>query len=252
MKNLKTRSPFTSMAATLAALTITTLTALAVDGTWIGTTGGNWSDTTKWVGSTVAGGEGAIANLTTNFTGLPIITLDGNQTVGTVNYNDTGGNPDVVNLTLSHATSVLTLDTFAGLPDISITGTNVLILDVVVAGSEGLLIGKTSNNNDSRTYLNKPATFAGDVTIQRGRLVPQRGQQHPACRQGDFVYRRQPVDFLLERNHAGGRGFNEPRRDRPPNLQRQRLCKPVDHQCPGGKQQQLRRVARGLDGCDRG
>jgi len=175
MKTPEIRSPITSIAGTLAALATIALNALAVDGTWTGTTGGNWSDTTKWTGGFVADGEGAIANLAANFTGLPIITLDSSRTLGTLNYNDSGGNPDVANLTLVHATSVLTLDTFAGSPDISITGTNVLILDVVVAGSEGLLIGKASNNNESRTYLNKPATFTGDVTIQRGRLYLNAG-----------------------------------------------------------------------------
>src|SRR5512144_2756199 len=121
MKNLKTRFPFTSTAATLAALTIAALTALGVDGTWTSLTSGNWSDTGKWASGVVADGEGAIANLTANFTNPITITLDGNRTVGTLNYNDSGGNPDVVNLTLSHATSVLTLDALAGMPDVSIT-----------------------------------------------------------------------------------------------------------------------------------
>jgi fibronectin-binding autotransporter adhesin len=175
MKDLKIRSPFKSMAATFAAFTFLTFTARAVDGTWTSLTSGNWSDTTRWTGGNVASGEGAIANLTANFTSPITIALDGNRTVGTLNYNDSGNNPDVANLIVSHATSVLTLDALAGSPDISITGTNVLILDVVLAGSEGLIVGKTGNNDNSRIYLNKKATFTGNVTMQRGRLYLNAG-----------------------------------------------------------------------------
>jgi fibronectin-binding autotransporter adhesin len=175
MQHVEIRSSYKSMAATFAAFTFSTLTALAVDGTWTSLTSGNWSDTTRWSGGNVANGEGAIANLTANFTTPITITLDGNRTLGTLNYNDSGGNPDVANLTVSHATSILTLDAFAGSPDISITGTNVLILDVVLAGSEGLLVGKTGNNDNSRIYINKKATFTGNVTMQRGRLYLNAG-----------------------------------------------------------------------------
>lgn len=63
--------------------------ALAADGRWTGSTGGNWSDTTKWSSAVVADGSGSTANFNTlNLTADTTVRLDGDRTLGNLLFGD--------------------------------------------------------------------------------------------------------------------------------------------------------------------
>ena len=66
----------------------------AASGSWNSDTSGNWSDTTKWLGGTIADGAGSTGNFTFNITtaGPRTITIDGavaSRTLGILNIGDT-------------------------------------------------------------------------------------------------------------------------------------------------------------------
>lgn len=64
--------------------------ALAADGTWTGTTGGDWSDTSKWSAAIVADGSGSTANFNTlNPTADVTVHLDGDRTLANLVFGDT-------------------------------------------------------------------------------------------------------------------------------------------------------------------
>ncbi len=63
--------------------------AQQVVGTWLSTSGGSWSVGTNWVSGTVPGSHaGDTANLAANITATTTVTLDQNETVGTLNIGD--------------------------------------------------------------------------------------------------------------------------------------------------------------------
>ena len=66
--------------------------SFAASGTWNNGTG-NWSDTTKWSGGTVADGAGFTGNITNNINSAAIITINTtSRTLGILNIGDTNDN----------------------------------------------------------------------------------------------------------------------------------------------------------------
>lgn len=71
------------------ALSPVTSPAQGANGTWNSTANGNWSDTTKWSGGTVATGATFLATFQANITAFRTITLDASMnpmTIGNVNF----------------------------------------------------------------------------------------------------------------------------------------------------------------------
>ena len=67
-------------------------TEFSADGTWANsaTSAGNWSDTTKWTGGTIADGVGSTANFNVDYgTNNKVVTINTtSRTVGTLNIGD--------------------------------------------------------------------------------------------------------------------------------------------------------------------
>ncbi len=86
-------------------------TALATDGTWTATAGGNYSSTSNWQSGTVAGGANATADFNTlNISGEVVVTLDTNPTLGHLVFGDTDTGTAGVWSVLSGSGDTLTLD----------------------------------------------------------------------------------------------------------------------------------------------
>src|SRR4051794_29431766 len=84
------RSPVPALLAFAAAAALAPSLARAADGTWIGTTSAPWSDTTQWLGGTVADGSGSAANFATiDPTADLTVTLDAAHTLTNLTFADT-------------------------------------------------------------------------------------------------------------------------------------------------------------------
>ena len=72
----------------LAGLLLSAGAAKSQTGSWTGTTTGNWSDTTKWLGGTVADGTGSTAYFTNDLTADVTVHLDSARTNGNLVFGD--------------------------------------------------------------------------------------------------------------------------------------------------------------------
>lgn len=109
-----------------------TETALGADGTWIGG-GGNWSDSTKWSGGTVAGGIGAVATIDLGTGGNTALTNNQATTIGTLQLANSGGQ----DFRLLGNGSTLTFDVASGTP---LFGVNSYFGKTYFLGAGGLTI----------------------------------------------------------------------------------------------------------------
>lgn len=112
----KLRKSWGLLALIAAGMTCST-SSYAADGTWIriGSTGtdwsGNWSETNRWEGGTIADGAG----FTANFAGVNIssagmtVTLDSHRTIGNLYIGDSGGTAGGATITTGNS-SLLTFD----------------------------------------------------------------------------------------------------------------------------------------------
>jgi hypothetical protein len=102
------------------------LTLKAANGTWTNDASGNWSDTTQWLGGTVAAAAGFTADFSTiNITANRTVTLDAAHTLTTLKFGDII--PDF-NWTLSGANTL----TLAGTtPTINVLNQNATISSVI-------------------------------------------------------------------------------------------------------------------------
>lgn len=135
------------------------------DGEWLSATGaGGWSDSTKWVGGTIAYGE----DQTANFTDLPgrTITLTEDIVIGNIEISGTTGAQWVI----SGSDYLLTLATSgAGAPVINLdanTSANILTIGAILDGTDGFK--KTGRGRLSLT--NAGNTFTGGVEIEETEL----------------------------------------------------------------------------------
>ncbi len=121
----------------------------AVDGTWNANSAGNWSDTTKWSGGTVADGTDGIATFANVINGDRIITLDSVRTIGSLSALDTTNN-----FTISGA-NALTLD----------VGTGVSLLNNATSGRT-LFVNTPVIVNDGLEKTGPGAVnFGGPITL---------------------------------------------------------------------------------------
>jgi fibronectin-binding autotransporter adhesin len=167
----------------IAGLAATGMTATAA--TWTGslgagsyvwnTSGASWDSNPAY-----PTGAGAAAVFNSNFSGT--ITMTGDNTLGSINYTDTGSS----NNSLQLASGTLTFDTTAGTPTISYlngTGNGLLWIgqaaSFAIAGSDGLTIdaGNTAQGvrlgNASGGVGINWSGFTGALTLSRGAFQPQ-------------------------------------------------------------------------------
>ncbi len=136
----------------------------AQNGTWLGVSG-NWSTASTWSGGTIANG----ADFTANFTGVNIgaaqtITLTAPQSIGNIVFtDDTTSSHD---LTITGA-NILTLDVASGIPAINVTQAGrILFISSVISGDDGLAI-----TGPGVVSLSGTNTYSGVTNISAGRLA---------------------------------------------------------------------------------
>lgn len=132
-------------------------------GTWTNAAGGSWNVGANWGGALIAGGSGATASfIIPNLTNDAVVTLDGNQTVGTIQFRD----PTPSNSWfLSTGTGgQLNLDVSSGVPAINIINQSVTI-SVVLAGNKGI-----AKNGTGSLILSGNNTYTGGTLLNEGLL----------------------------------------------------------------------------------
>jgi autotransporter-associated beta strand protein len=157
---MKLSIPKTGLFRLLALLAIAAATSAAygASGTWTFDGNGNWSDTTKWSGGTVADGAGSAADFSTiDITGDRTVTLDAAHTISTLNFGDAGTPPDH-NWILSGPNTL----TMGAVPLINVTD-ETATLGVPLAGTAGL----TKVGAGILTFLGTN-TYTGTTLLSNG------------------------------------------------------------------------------------
>lgn len=142
----------------LASLTL----AQAQSGTWISTTIGSWSDTTRWNNSIVASGAGNTADFSQlDITAANTVTLDGNRTVGRLLVADLNPNFDWT-FNDGGAGNVLTLDNGGSTPFINVSNRSAFV-NFPLAGTGGFQFGGSGTLRLSATN-----TITGTIIVGNG------------------------------------------------------------------------------------
>jgi autotransporter-associated beta strand protein len=146
------------MMLTTVALSALTQSAPGASGTWTADSDGNWSDTTKWLGGTVADSSGNTADFSTvDITGDRTVTLDAAHTLSTLIFGDAGVTPD--HSWILSGPNPLTLGTT---PIINVSNQTATIA-VPIAGTAGL----TKTGNGTLTFIGTN-TYTGTTLISNG------------------------------------------------------------------------------------
>lgn len=136
--------------------------AIAADGSWNVTGGGNWGTNTNWTGDIIADGTDFTATFGNVITGNSIINLEADRTIGNIVASDTGQN-----YTISGA-NILTLDVTSGVPVIDVTTTNrTLAITSVIAGNDGL----QKNGAGILDLRGATNTYSGNTILNGGQLT---------------------------------------------------------------------------------
>ena len=144
-----------------APLNATTYAVTFNNGTWNASSGGDWSDATKWQGNLVANGTGFTANINMTGIGDRIIAVDTARTIGSIARIWA-----VNNILTIGGTSVLTLQVPTGTPTITNNDTAAarrMIVTAPLAGTQGLAIaggGMVQISNNTTNYSG-PTTVSG-------------------------------------------------------------------------------------------
>ncbi len=137
---------------------------LAQSSVWISTVSGNWSDTTKWSGGTVADGVGSIADFSTlDITAATTVTLDTSHTNGTLLFADIIPNN---NWTLAASGgSILTLNNGLNAPIINVSN-QTATFTVPLAGTNGL-----TKIGGGQLTLSATNSFSGGLVVNSGTIL---------------------------------------------------------------------------------
>lgn len=178
----------------LALLILGIIPLSAVDGTWKSNgTSGNWSDSTKWVGdpSPVPGGVGSTVTIEgTAVTAQLTVTLDGDRTVGTLNFGgpssrditgantltfDNGSSPAELRIISGSSGSVRLID----VANIALASSLEINYDIsrqlsfqnsTISGSGGI----TKNGVGTFNFaFNSIGTYLGGFTLNAGTVVAE-------------------------------------------------------------------------------
>lgn len=134
--------------------------AIATDGTWSATAGGNWSDPLNWNSGAIADGSAATASFTSDIAAATTVTLDSSRSIGSLVFSDAGaaGNAWMI--------SSNTLTLAGGATPVITAGTDATIASIV-GGTQGLSKGGTGQLTLSglNTYTGTTAVNAGKLTV---------------------------------------------------------------------------------------
>ena len=166
MSNGFMRSKRLALALAGGGLLLPAANARAADGTWTSNAAGNWSDTARWLGGTVADGADALADFSTiEITGNRTVTIDGaspfTRTIGRLRFEDI--TPTHVYTIAAPAGNTLLLDTTTAVqPNIeTVTGNH--FITAVVTGDQGF-----SKSGEGQIRLNQANTFTGPINVSAG------------------------------------------------------------------------------------
>jgi fibronectin-binding autotransporter adhesin len=165
MTNFKTTSRIAAISLALAAglLAMTPEAVFAqTDGIWSATTGGSWGDPSKWT-STIASGVSGSANFTSSITGIQVVTLDGDRTIGAIRLGS-GGGVNIFSLQMG-TSGTLTLETSSGSPILDVQSGRSGIIGASLAGSQGFV-----KSGSGTLYLGGNSIYTGVTTANLGTL----------------------------------------------------------------------------------
>jgi len=152
-----------SLAFVAGLLAMTPGAALAqTNGTWSATTGGAWGTSSNWA-STIASGVSGSANFTSGITGIQVVTLDGDRTIGAIRLGS-GGGANVFSLQMG-TSGTLTLATSSGSPILDVQSGRSGIIGASLAGSQGFV-----KSGSGTLYLGGTSTYSGTTTANLGTL----------------------------------------------------------------------------------
>ncbi|MBN8461065.1 MAG: autotransporter-associated beta strand repeat-containing protein [Verrucomicrobia bacterium] len=147
---------YSSASLFLAVSTLLSPLAMAADGTWSATAGGNWSDPLNWSGNAIADGSGSTASFTSDISATAAVTLDSSRSIGNLIFSDNGAAGSAWTI----STNTLTL---ASGSTPTVTTTTGATISSVLAGSQGL-----AKSGDGTLTLGGSNTYTGTTTINSG------------------------------------------------------------------------------------
>ena len=165
MSSIKTTSRIAaiSLAFVVGLLAMTPGAALAqTNGVWSATTGGAWGTSSNWA-STIASGVSGSANFTSAITGIQIVTLDGDRTIGAIRLGS-GGGANIFSLQMG-TSGTLTLATNSGSPTLDVQTSRSGIIGASLAGSQGF-----AKVGAGTLYLGGTSIYSGQTSISAGTL----------------------------------------------------------------------------------
>jgi fibronectin-binding autotransporter adhesin len=165
MTSIKTTSRIAAISLALAAglLAMAPEAVFAqTNGIWSATTGGSWGDPSKWT-STIASGVSGSANFTSSITGIQVVTLDGDRTIGAIRLGS-GGAANIFSLQMG-TSGTLTLETSSGSPILDVQSGRSGIIGASLAGSQGFV-----KSGSGTLYLGGTSNYSGTTTANLGTL----------------------------------------------------------------------------------
>jgi autotransporter-associated beta strand protein len=166
MSSIKSLTRFAAIGLALAAglLAMGQKPALAqTTGTWTATTGGAWGTASNWGSSQIATGVSGSANFTSAITGIQVVTLDGDRTIGAIRLGS-GGSSNIFSLQMG-TSGTLTLQTSSGSPTIDVQSSRSGIIGASLAGSQGL-----TKAGAGTLYVSGANIYSGTTTASLGTL----------------------------------------------------------------------------------
>ena len=152
----------TALVAGLLAMTPGTAAA-QTNGTWSATTGGSWPTDSNWTGSQIATGVSGSAQFSSSISGIQIVTLDGDRTIGFMRFTS-AGSANIHSLQMG-TSGTLTLQTSSGSPSIDVQNSRSGIIGVTLAGSQGF-----TKVGAGTLYLGGTSIYSGQTSISVGTL----------------------------------------------------------------------------------
>jgi fibronectin-binding autotransporter adhesin len=166
MTSIKTTSRIAAISLALAAglLAMTPEAVFAqTDGIWSATTGGSWGTDTNWTGLQIAGGVSGSANFASSISGIQVVTLDGDRTIGAIRLGS-GGGGNIFSLQMG-TSGTLTLETSSGSPILDVQSGRSGIIGASLAGSQGFV-----KSGSGTLYLGGTSNYSGTTTANLGTL----------------------------------------------------------------------------------
>ena len=166
MSSIKTTSRMAAISLAFVAglLAMTPGAALAqTDGVWLATTGGAWGTASNWTSNQIASGVSGSARFASTISGIQIVTLDGDRTIGAIRLSS-GGAANIFSLQMG-TSGTLTLATSSGSPSIDVQSSRSGIIGLALAGSQGF-----TKVGAGTLYVQGANTYTGVTEISAGTI----------------------------------------------------------------------------------